>query len=374
MHGHWEEQGVKKIAVAVLLVAIYAAWLLGVVRGYLVPGRSAQSRITIGFVLSTMQEERYKKDYAEFMERARELGVQVEFTSAKNDGQIQIQKIQDVLTKGVNVMVVQPVNSDTAKNLVALCHAKGVPVIAYDRVIKYCDLDLYVTQDSYRVGVLQAEAAVEATGGKGRYVILKGTMGHSVAEEITRGNKDVLKNYPGVEIILEQNHPNWAPDEALDTIENTLTRERNQVDAILCNNSGMARGVIQGLRKVKLDGKVFVAGSDADLDNCRFVLQGIQSVEVLKGIRPLARAAAEAAVRIAKGEKAEDIARGFAEAAAPGQPVKPESFHFSNGQVDVPTINTTVELVTKENLQKVIIDSGFHPASKFADLMKTGTK
>ena len=52
----------KKIAVAVLLVAIYAAWLLGVVRGYLVPGRSAQSRITIGFVLSTMQEERYKKD------------------------------------------------------------------------------------------------------------------------------------------------------------------------------------------------------------------------------------------------------------------------------------------------------------------------
>lgn len=357
----------KKIVSAFILTILLAAWLLATLRGWVVPTRGGDTGITVGFVLSTMQEERYKKDRAEFLEKARELGANVEFASAKNDGQIQIQKVQDILTKGVDVMVIQPVNSDTAKNLVALCHDKNVPVIAYDRIIKYCDLDLYVTQDSYRVGVLQAQAAAEATGGRGRYVILKGTMGHSVAEEITRGNKDVLKEYRGIKIVFEQNHPNWAPDEALESTENVLTRENNRIDAILCNNSGMARGVIQGLRKVNLDGKVFVAGSDADLDNCRFVLQGIQSVEVLKGIKPLARAGAEAAVRMAQGETAEDVAKDFAEKA--GTADDPASFHFSNGQIDVPSINTVVELVTKDNLEQVIIDSGFHPRSKFEDLL-----
>ncbi len=357
----------RKILAAIVLGVALSAWLYAVTKGWVVPKRAAAgSGITLGFVLSTMQEERYEKDYAEFIQRATELGVKVDFASAKNDGQIQIQKVEDLLTKGVNAMVIQPVNSDTAKNLVALCHDKGVPVIAYDRIIKFCDLDLYVTQDSYRVGVLQGEAAAKATGGKGRYVILKGTMGHSVAEEITRGVKDVLKKYPDIQIVYEQYHPNWAPNEALESTENVLTREGNRIDAILCNNSGMARGAIQALRKVQLDGKVFVAGSDADLDNCRFVLQGIQSVEVLKGIKPLARAAAEAATRLAKGESAEDIAKDFAERA--GTAGDPASYHFNNGQADVPCINTTVELVTPENLKHVIIDSGYHPAEKFADL------
>ncbi|MFH0954064.1 MAG: substrate-binding domain-containing protein [Verrucomicrobiota bacterium] len=357
----------KKLGIALILGVLLAAWLAAVIKGWVVPGKAAaREQVTIGFVLSTMQEERYEKDHAAFLEKAKELGARVEFASAKNDGQIQIQKVEDILTQGVDVMVIQPVNSDTAKNLVALCHAKGAPVVAYDRIIKYCDLDLYVTQDSYQVGVLQAEAAAKATGGRGRYAILKGTMGHSVAEEITRGNQDVLKKYPGITIVFEQNHPNWAPNEALESTENLLTRENNRIDAILCNNSGMARGVIQALRKVKLDGKVFVAGSDADLDNCRFVLQGIQSVEVLKAIKPLADAAAGAAFRLAKGETAEKIAESFAGKA--GTAAKPADCHFNNGQVDVPTINTTVQLVTKDNLEDVIIASGFHPREKFAGL------
>ncbi|MBN1269635.1 MAG: substrate-binding domain-containing protein [Kiritimatiellae bacterium] len=362
----------KKTASALILGALLALWLGAVLKGWVVPGESAaRADVTLGFVLSTMQEERYQKDHADFMECAKELGAQVEFASAKNDGQIQIQKVEDILTKGVDVMVIQPVNSDTAKNLVSLCHAKGVPVIAYDRIIKFCDLDLYVTQDSRRVGVLQAEAAAQATGGKGRYAILKGTMGHSVAEEITRGNKEVLAKHRGIKIIFEQNHPNWAPNEALESIENMLTRENNRVDAILCNNSGMARGAIQALRKVNLDGKVFVAGSDADLDNCRFVLQGIQSVEVLKAIKPLARAAAEAAVRIAGGETAEDVAKDFA--TREGRTAQPADYHFNNGAIDVPCINTVVTLVTKENLEDVIVGSGFHPREKFADLL-SGTQ
>ena len=357
----------KKTLVAAVLSALLAGWLFACVQGWVVPRRSTQQGLRIGFVLSTMQEERYQKDRAAFDQRVRDLGGTMVFNDAKNDGQIQVQVVQEILARGVTVMVIQPVNSDTAKNLVDLCHQRNVPVIAYDRVIKNCPLDMYVTMDSYKVGMLQAQAAVKATGGRGRYVILKGTVGHSVADEITRGVKDVLKNYPDVQIVAEQNHPNWAPDEGLVTTENVLTREQNKVDAILCNNSGMARGAIQALRKVGLEGKVFVAGADADLDNVRYVLQGVQSVEVLKGVVPLAQAAADAAVALAKGANPLELAKQFAGPAAANDP---KLYTYNNGAVEVPTINTAVELVTKDNVEKVIIESGFHPRSEFEGLLK----
>lgn len=345
---------------AALLTVALAGWLYACLQGWVVPARRGSGGVRVGFVLATMQEERYQKDYAAFTGKAAALGVRVEFNDARNDGQIQVQVVQDILTRGVDVMVIQPVNSETASNLVELCHRKGVPVIAYDRVIMNCDLDLYVTQDPYRVGVLQAEAAVQATGGKGRYVLLKGTQGHSVAEEITRGIKETLARYPDVQIVAEQYHPNWAPNEALTTMENVLTREGGKIDAVLCNNSGMARGAVQALRRAGLAGKVFLAGADADLDNVRMVLDGEQSIEVLKPVKPLAEASVEAAHKLAQGLPAAEVAR---------QLNGGQEFTCFNGKVQVPTINTEVVLVTRENVEETVIGSGFHPREKLQDLL-----
>jgi D-xylose transport system substrate-binding protein len=134
----------------------------------------AGKRVKIGFVLATMNEERYAKDKGYFEEFAKAAGADVEFASCDDKVDVQTAKVETLLSKGVDVLVIQPVNSEAASSLVALAKRDGVPVVAYDRVIRNADIDAYVTQNSFQVGVLQAEEAVAATGGKGNFVILMG--------------------------------------------------------------------------------------------------------------------------------------------------------------------------------------------------------
>ncbi len=303
---------------------------------------SAQKPLKIGFVLATMNEERYGKDKKYFEEFANTLGASVEFASCDDKVDVQTAKVETLLSKGIDALVIQPVNSEAASSLVALAKRDNVPVIAYDRIIKNGDIDAYVTQNSFQVGVLQAEAAIEATGGKGNFIILMGEAGHSVADEITRGNMSVLEKHPAVKVVVKQNHPGWSTALALSTIENSLTRYKNKIDAILANNDGMALGAIQALEEQKLVGKVFVGGADADIAAVKDIVRGRQSMTVLKGIKPLAKAAVETAVHLARKESINSDAKAH------------------NGMKDVPVVNTPVEKVVKANIQETLIDSGFH--------------
>ncbi len=298
--------------------------------------------VKIGFVVATMNEERYQKDKDYFTKAAEAAGAKVEFASADNKVDLQTSKVETLLSKGIDVLVLQPVNGEAASSVVALAKRENIPVIAYDRLIRNADIDLYVTQDSFKVGVLQAEAAVKATGGKGNYVILMGEAGHSVADQITAGVLSVLAKYPQVKVIVKQNHPGWATSLALSTVENALTRFKNDVQAILANNDGMALGASQALEEQKLTGKVFVAGADADLTATKAILKGKQTMTVLKGIKPLAEAAVKAAIQLANK-----------------QPVKGDTT-INNGKKDVMVINTEVLPVMKDTVEKVIIGSGFH--------------
>ena len=305
---------------------------------------AVNQKVKIGFILSTMQEERYQKDKAIFEKAASKLGADVFFESCNNNEQTQAAKVENLLAKGIQVLVIQPVNGDAAGTFVREAHKDEVKVIAYDRLIKNADLDFYVTQDSFKVGVLQAEAAVKSTQGKGNYIVLMGQSGHSVAQEITRGNLSVLKKYPDIKVVVQQSHDNWSSQEAMATVENALTKYKNKIDAVLANNSGMAHGAVQALKEQNLLGKVFVAGADADLAAIKNIVLGYQQFEVLKAIQPLAQSAAEAAVKLAKNEN-----------------LKSDGVVF-NGKINVKTVNTPVFPVTKDNLKAQIIDTGFHSA------------
>ena len=305
---------------------------------------ASTSKIKLGFILSTMQEERYQKDKAIFEQEAKKLGAEVLFESCNNNEQTQAAKVENLLAKGIQVLVIQPVNGEAAGTFVREAHEDKVKVVAYDRLIKNADLDFYVTQDSFKVGVLQAEAAVKATGGTGNYALLMGQSGHSVAMEITRGYLSVLKKYPNIKIVVQQSHDNWSPQEAMATIENALTKNKNKIDAVLANNSGMAHGAVQALKEQNLLGKVFVAGADADLSAIRNIVAGHQQFEVLKAIQPLAESAARVAVQLAKNENPQGDAVVF------------------NGKAQVKTVNTPVYPITKDNIKTQIIDSGFHSA------------
>jgi D-xylose transport system substrate-binding protein len=312
--------------------------------------REAEAKkIKIGFILKTMQEERYQRDKAIFTEKAKSLGAKVYFDSANNDEQMQLAKFENMLAKGCQVIVMQPVNTGTAGNMVKMANEEGVKVVGYDSMLVNGPLDAMVMQDSWAVGKLQGEAMVEwfkAKKGKvqGKVALIMGQPGDSNAAAMSSGALEIIESNAGLELVAKQSHEGWSSDKAMATAENVLTKHKNKVDAFICNNSGMARGVIaaldaQGMADTQ---KVFVAGSDADLVNIKYVAQGKQTVEIWKKIAPLAKTAAEIAVKLAKDEE-----------------VKADKM-VNNGFVDVPTIVTSVVPITKENLDSTIIAEGFY--------------
>ncbi|HVK60031.1 MAG TPA: substrate-binding domain-containing protein [Bdellovibrionales bacterium] len=318
--------------------------------GLFVSASALATPIKIGFVLSTLQEERYQKDQKYFLAEAKKLGFEAIIVSAENNAQTQTAKVENLLSQGVKALVIQPVNSKAAANLVNMAHEDKVPVVAYDRIISDVGVDFYVTQDSFKVGVLQGEAAVKATGGKGNYVILRGQAGHSVANDITSGIYSVLKKYPAIKVVMEKSHDAWSASAALATVENALTQNKNKIDAILANNSGMANGAVQALAAQSLTGKVFVAGADADLASIKNIVAGKQQFEVLKEIAPLAETSARVAFELAQGKKPKFDST------------------IESGKFKVPMISTPVYGVTKDNLEERVYKTGFHTKAQVGAL------
>ena len=315
----------------------------------LVSYEEAEAKVKVGFILKSMQEERYQKDKAIFTEKAESLGAKVYFASANNEEQMQLSKFENMLAKGCKVIVLQPVNTGTAGNMVKMANEEGVKVVGYDSMLVNGPLDFMVMQDSWAVGKLQGEAMVEwlkAKKGKveGKVALIMGQPGDSNAAAMSSGALEIIESNAGLELVAKQSHEGWSSDKAMATAENVLTKHKNKIDVFICNNSGMARGVIaaldaQGLADTE---KVFVAGSDADIVNIQYVAQGKQTVEIWKKIAPLAEKAAEIAVKLAKDEE-----------------VKADKM-INNGLVDVPTIVTPVVPITKENLDSTIIAEGFY--------------
>jgi D-xylose transport system substrate-binding protein len=314
----------------------------------LVPACKSAHGPQVAFLLSSLQEDRYHKDVKFFEERAHELGMRTVTLAADNDNARQIAQVEQVLTDGAKVIVIQPTDSQAASSYVRLAHEHGAKVVAYDRAILTPDLDYFVSHDSYRVGVLQAQAALEATHGHGKYVLLAGQAGQSVVTEITRGYEDTLAPYVqrgDVEIVAKQNHSAWSPEQAQKTVEDALARSGGHIDAILANNSGLARGAVQAIAAAGLQ-HVFIAGADADAVNVNYVCQGKQSIEVLKDIQPLAQTAAEVARQLLDGDTPTISAR----------------IALAGNQVPIAAVR--VEVVTPDNVKPLLIDSGFFSADE----------
>ena len=318
-------------------------------------GAAFAGDIKIGFLLKTMQEERYKRDRAAFTAKVEELGGEVIFDSANNDELTQLDKFENMLAKGANVIVLQPVNTGTAGSMVSMANSEGVRVVGYDSMLVDGPLDAMVMQDSWAVGRLQGEAMVEWLKEKkgsvtGKIALIQGQPGDSNAMAMSSGVLEIVEANPGLELVTNQAHEGWSSEKAMATAENTLTSNDNGIDAFIANNSGMARGVIAALEAQDLASadKVFVAGSDADLANIQYVAQGKQAVEIWKQMDPLAETAAEVAFALASNPDGAAI------------DILDEDKVINNGYADVPTIVTPITLVTQDPLAAPILAGGFY--------------
>jgi len=317
--------------------------------------------IKIGFILKTMQEDRYQTDKALFIAKAEALGAEVVFDSSSNNELVQLRQVEKMLDEGIQVLVLQPVNTGTAGSLVRLAHDKGITVIGYDSMLQGGPLDIMVMQDSWAVGRLQGEAMLqwftEHKGAvEGKVALIMGQPGDANAAAMSAGALEIIAEHSGLELIVQRSHMDWSPDRARETTEALLVKYNNAVDAFVCNNSGLASGVIAALELEGLAAtdKVFVAGSDADLRNIQFIAQGKQAADVWKKIKPLAYTAVEIAAAVVKNPE-KDVSE-IAQEHVTGN-LRFELIH--NGFADVPTVITPVVLITKGNIDETLIAEKF---------------
>lgn len=336
-----------KFAIAALLLAVMLV-VSACGGGNSSSGSSGGSKksgdVTIGFSLATLQEERWQRDRDLFVAAAEKLGAKVEVQAANNDEAKQISQAENLISQGVDVLVVVPQNADAAAAIVEKAHEAGVKVLAYDRLIRNSDLDLYVSFDNEKVGELQASAITKLVP-KGKYVYIGGADTDNNAHLFKKGAFNILQpliDSGDIEVVYDQWTRDWNPANALANMENALTANNNQIDAVVAANDGTAGGVIQALAAQGLAGKVPVSGQDAELAAVQRIVEGTQTMTVYKPIKALAEKAAELAVQLAKGEQ---IATDAA---------------INNGKIDVPSVLLTPIAVTKDNIDDTIIADGFH--------------
>jgi D-xylose transport system substrate-binding protein len=301
-------------------------------------------KLTIGLSLDTLKEERWQRDRDLFVAAGEKLGARVLVQSANNDATLQNSQTENLLTQGIDVLVVVANNAKTAATIVETAHKSNVPVVAYDRLILDSDLDVYVSFDAVRVGEQQGEYLVKHKP-KGSYVLIGGSPIDNNALLVREGQMNALKPYVDrgdIKIVAEQWAKDWQPVEALKIMENALTRNQNLVDAVVASNDGTAGGAIQALAEQKLTGKVLVSGQDAELGACQRIVAGSQTMTVYKPIQALATRAAEIAVALARK-----------------QPLPQGGKTIANGKKDVPAFLIDPIPVDKDNLAATVIKDGW---------------
>lgn len=330
-------------AVVLCLAALLAAACVEQPQETANEGGPKKGTIRIGLSMDTLKEERWQRDRDLFMARARELGAEVLVQSANGDDRVQVQQADNLLTQGVDVLVVIPHNGEIAATIVESAKARGVPVISYDRLIRSSEPALYLSFDNEKVGELQARYLLERAP-KGNYVLVGGAPTDNNALLFRKGQMNVLKpaiDGGDVKVVSDQWAKDWLASEALRITEDALTRSGNQVTAVVASNDATAGGVISALEVQKLAGKVLVSGQDADLAALQRIVAGTQSMTVYKPVHLLARRAAEAAVSLARGEKV------------------PTASAINNGKTDVPSILLEPVVVDRNNIVETVVKDGY---------------
>lgn len=302
-------------------------------------------KIKIGFAMATVKEERWQRDQNAFKAHCEKMNVECEVTVADNKADKQANDVENLLTKGVDVLVIAPHDATQAASMVEKAKAQGVPVISYDRLINSDKLDLYISHQVRVIGQKIAEYALNKVP-EGNYVMVYGAGTDNNAVIMKTEQLKVLKpaiDSKKINIVADNFINDWKPEEALKMAENALTQNNDNIQAFVVSNDGMAGGVVSALAKRNLTGKIIVTGQDAQKDALQRIAEGKQTMTVYKPIVELANAAVEAAIKLAKGESLTDA--------------KP----FMNDAIkkEVPAILLEVQVVDKNNLMDTVIKAGY---------------
>ena len=351
----------KKMTVLILVIAILLVSVMTGCSYNSAPKKVADKKksINIGLCFDSFVIERWLRERDTFVTAAKELGAKVNVQNANGDVKEQISQIDYLISQNVDVIVIIAVDCKEISDAVKRAKNKGISVISYDRLIKNVDADLYISFDNETVGRDMGKAMKHALPHGGKIFEINGSSADDKVIRVEKAFKQEISE-AGIDIVYSDYCKGWSAKAAGEYVEKALEKYPD-VDGIMCGNDDLASEVARVLSENRLSGKVALIGQDADLLACQRIVEGTQKMTEFKKVEELAKTAAYFAVKIAKGEK-------YYKAGDSGQKKENDekssdyiaTKKIDNGKSLVPYYSLKPVMVTKSNLDSIIIDSGFH--------------
>ncbi|MEO1701281.1 MAG: D-xylose ABC transporter substrate-binding protein [Pseudomonadota bacterium] len=255
--------------------------------------------VTVGVSWSNFQEERWKTDEAAIKGALEAAGATYVSADAQSSSAKQLADIESLIAQGVDALIILAQDAQAIGPAVQAAADEGIPVVGYDRLIEDARA-FYLTFDNIEVGRMQARAVLAAQP-EGNYVMIKGSPTDPNADFLRGGQQEILQDAidsGAITIVGEAYTDGWLPANAQRNMEQILTAEDNNVDAVVASNDGTAGGVVAALTAQGMEG-IPVSGQDGDHAALNRVALGTQTVSVWKDARELGKAAGEIAVALA---------------------------------------------------------------------------
>ena len=377
----------KKLWMALNLVLIAAFMLSACAQPTAAPQPTAvpptappAAKVPVGIVLPTKDEPRWVQDQTRFTDALKAAGYDVQILFSQGDSAKEKANVEALISQGIKVLIICPQDGKAAAAAANEAHAAGIKVIAYDRaILNTASVDYYVTFDSIAVGKAQGQYLIDHATGKSNplylyagaasdnnaFVFFQGAW--SVLQPKIADGTFVIKNSSAAvglqsnatltrdqeSQIIGQVSTNWDFNTAKNLAESNLTAataaDKGNV-FILAPNDGTARAIADAFAADKDVKSYMVTGQDAEKASVQYIIDGKQSMTVLKDVRTLAADAIKAAQAFVAG----------------GTPEKTTT--YNNGKIDVPAKPSAIVTVTKDNVKAALIDSGYYKASDFTGL------
>ncbi len=309
-------------------------------------GCTNKKNLKIAFLYPSKTIERFRKESEFFKAYAEKQGIEVIVRDSEVDETLQKAQASEVIEEGVDAIVIIAVNVNTGAAIVREAKENDVKVLAYNRMMTNCDVDFFVASSNDQIGKSMVDAVIKEKP-QGNFVILGGDKFDKNGLDLQNAIKKYIKPHidnGNVNIIYESFIEQWSDVVAGYEMQKVISSYGTNIDAVISGFDGMSDAVIDVLKKYNLEGKVAVTGQDAELRGCKNIVQGYQTMTLYHPLKALAEKAAEVAIELAKGKNTKEFINSTE----------------NNGYADIPTHRVNSIVITKENIDKELINTGVY--------------
>ncbi|MDV2582213.1 ribose ABC transporter substrate-binding protein RbsB [Alkalibacillus haloalkaliphilus] len=260
--------------------------------------------VHIGLAVSTQNNPFFVTLREGAEEKAEELGVDITVVDAQDDAATQLSSMEDLIQQDVDVLVVNPTDSEAVITAVEAANEADIPVVTVDRSADGGEVVAHIASDNVAGGEMAGDFIIEQLGGEGNVVELEGIPGSSAARERGEGFHNSVGAEDGIEVVAEQ-PADFDRAEGLTVMENII-QSGEEFDAVFAHNDEMALGAVRALESAGMD-DVIVVGFDATDDAVEAVEAGEMDATIAQQPIVIGEQGVETALDIANGETVEDF-------------------------------------------------------------------